>query len=49
MKGDNFIKTKNDLIIGNIRFENRANEMKELKKIFDDSGIKYFINPDFHY
>ncbi len=49
MTGDNYIKTKQDLIEGNISFKYCAVDMKEKMKEFDNNNIKYHIAPEFHY
>ncbi len=49
MTGDNYIKTKQDLIEGNISFKYCAVDMKEKMKEFDNNNIKYHITPEFPY
>ncbi len=49
LTGENYLTIKKNLMKGDIIFKGRAIEIMDLKKIFDEAGIKYSINPDFRY
>lgn len=49
LTGENYLKTKEELIKGNIVFKHNAVEMKEKKKLIEDNNIKYHISPEFPY